>query len=388
MYNLLSGITVIEVSSFVASPTIGLYLAQFGAEVIRVDQIGGGQDFKRWPLTPEGHSLSWENLNRAKKSVALDLTSREGRDVLTKLIQSVGTLVTNLPVGGFLAHEKLAAGRPDLITVRVMGWPDGAIALDYTANAVVGYPALTGTLADPSPVNHVLPAWDLLTGAYGAFALVSALRRRDETGLGGEVRLPLTDIAMGSAANLGRVAEVLQSGEDRERLGNGVYGTIGRDFVTADGVRVMIVAINERQWQGLVRALDLQEGLAALEAQHGVSFTGDDGVRYRHRDAIYALIEQAIAPLSHAALSESSIRTASPMAPTRPCPKPCRTRALSAKIRCSSTRRTTPAASPTPPLGPSRPSPAWNAAHPRPRPCSAPIRATFWPTTCHSIPKP
>ena len=299
MYNLLSGITVMEVSSFVASPTIGLYLAQFGAEVIRVDQIGGGQDFKRWPLTPEGHSLSWENLNRAKKSVALDLTKPEGRAVLTELIQKVGTLVTNLPVGGFLAHEKLAADRPDLITVRVMGWPDGAIALDYTANAVVGYPALTGTLADPSPVNHVLPAWDLLTGAYGAFALVSALRRRDETGLGGEVRLPLTDIAMGSAANLGRVAEVLQNGEDRERLGNGVYGTIGRDFV-----RVMIVAINERQWQGLVRALELQPGLAALEARLGVSFTGDDSVRYTHRDAIYALIEAATSPLSHAALAE------------------------------------------------------------------------------------
>lgn len=304
MYNLLSGITVIEVSSFVASPTIGLYLAQFGAEVIRVDQIGGGQDFKRWPLTPEGHSLSWENLNRAKKSVALDLSRPEGREVLTKLIQSVGILVTNLPVGGFLAHERLAAARPDLITVRVMGWPDGSIALDYTANAVVGYPALTGTLADPAPVNHVLPAWDLLTGAYGAFALVSALRRREQTGLGGEVRLPLTDIAMGSTANLGRVAEVLQNGVDRERLGNGVYGTIGRDFVTADGVRVMIVAINERQWQGLVRALALQEALAALEARLGVSFTGDDSVRFTHRDAIYALVEQAVAALAHADLAD------------------------------------------------------------------------------------
>ncbi len=304
MYNLLSGITVIEVSSFVASPTIGLYLAQFGAEVIRVDQIGGGQDFKRWPLTPEGHSLSWENLNRAKKSVALDLSRPEGREVLTKLIQSVGILVTNLPVGGFLAHERLAAARPDLITVRVMGWPDGSIALDYTANAVVGYPALTGTLADPAPVNHVLPAWDLLTGAYGAFALVSALRRREQTGLGGEVRLPLTDIAMGSTANLGRVAEVLQNGVDRERLGNGVYGTIGRDFVTADGVRVMIVAINERQWQGLVRALALQEALAALEAKLGVSFTGDDSVRFTHRDAIYALVEQAVAALAHADLAD------------------------------------------------------------------------------------
>ncbi len=304
MYDLLSGITVIEVSSFVASPTIGLYCAQFGAEVIRVDQIGGGQDFKRWPVTAEGHSLSWENLNRAKRSLALDFTKPEGRDLLTQLIRSVGTLVTNLPVGGFLAHDRLAQGREDLVTVRVMGWPDGAIALDYTANAVVGFPALTGTLGDPTPVNHVLPAWDLLTGAYGAFALVSALRRRELTGQGGEVRLPLTDIAMGTAANLGRVAEVLQNGTDRVRLGNGVFGTIGRDFVTADGARVMIVAINERQWQGLVRALALESGLAALEARLSVSFAGDDGLRFTHRDAIYPLVEAAVGALSHAQLGE------------------------------------------------------------------------------------
>jgi 2-methylfumaryl-CoA isomerase len=67
VYSLLSGLTIIEASSFVASPSAGLYLAQMGAEVIRVDQIGGGPDFKRWPLTEAGDSLYWENLNRAKK---------------------------------------------------------------------------------------------------------------------------------------------------------------------------------------------------------------------------------------------------------------------------------------------------------------------------------
>ena len=71
MYNLLSGLSVIEASSFVASPTAGLYLAQMGAQVIRVDQIGGGPDYNRWPKTDDGRSLYWENLNRAKKSVAL-----------------------------------------------------------------------------------------------------------------------------------------------------------------------------------------------------------------------------------------------------------------------------------------------------------------------------
>lgn len=297
MYQLLGGLSLVEVSSFVASPTIGLYCAQFGAEVIRVDQIGGGQDFHRWPVNERGDSFSWENLNRAKRSVALDLTRPEGRELLAALCAEVGTLATNLPARGFLAHDKLEARRADMISVRVMGWPDGAIALDYTANAAVGYPALTGV--GEEPVNHVLPAWDFITGAYGAFALLAAVQRRTATGLGGEVRLPLTDIAMGTVANLGRVAEVLYTGADRPRLGNAVYGTIGRDFVTADGVRVMIVAINERQWQGLVRALDIGAAIGGIEAARGVTFADDDGARYLNRDAIFATIEAAIAPLTH-----------------------------------------------------------------------------------------
>ena len=303
MYDILTGLSVVEVSSFVASPTAGLYMGQFGADVIRVDQIGGGQDFHRWPVTEANDSLGWENLNRAKRSLALDFGKPEARELLTELIRKTGQLITNLPVNGFLGHDRLAEGRPDLVTVRVMGWPDGSVALDYTANAAVGYTALTGPLEDPRPVNHVLPAWDLLTGAYAAFALLAAIRRREATGLGGEVRLPLTDIAMGSAANLGRVAEVLYTGQDRERLGNAVFGTIGRDFGTRDGDRLMIVAINERQWQGLVKALGLAEGLAALEADLGVRFAGDDGTRFTHRAAILALIEAEVAKYDHADLA-------------------------------------------------------------------------------------
>ena len=130
MYDLLAGLSVIEASSFVASPTAGLYCAQMGAEVIRVDQIGGGPDFRRWPVTAANDSLYWENLNRAKKSVALDLGRPEGREILQELVRATGQFVTNFPVGGFLSHEKLAEGRADLITVRVMGWADGSPALD------------------------------------------------------------------------------------------------------------------------------------------------------------------------------------------------------------------------------------------------------------------
>lgn len=301
MYPLLSGLSVIEASSFVASPTAGLYCAQFGAEVIRVDQIGGGPDFRRWPVTTENNSLYWENLNRAKKSVALDLGRPEGRELLKELVRATGQFITNFPVDGFLSHDKLAEGRADLITVRVMGWADGSPALDYTVNNSVGYPMLTG--AGPEPVNHVLPAWDLLTGAYAAFALLAAIQRRAATGEGGEVRVPLSDVAIGTVANLGGIAEVLYSGADRPRLGNAVYGLFGRDFVTRDGERTMIVVVTPRQWANLIAALDLGDAIASIERERGVSFATDDGLRFTHRDALYPLFEAAIASRDHADLA-------------------------------------------------------------------------------------
>ena len=104
MYNLLCGLSVIEASSFVASPSAGLYCAQLGAEVIRVDQIGGGPDFHRWPVTTNNDSLYWENLNRAKKSVALDLGSPKGRELLQRLVQATGQFITNFPAKIGRAH--------------------------------------------------------------------------------------------------------------------------------------------------------------------------------------------------------------------------------------------------------------------------------------------
>lgn len=303
MYDLLSNLSVIEASSFIASPSAGLYCAQLGAEVIRVDQVGGGPDFRRWPVTRNNDSLYWENLNRAKKSLALDLGRSEGRELLQALVRATGQVITNFPAKGFMAHDLLAEGRADLVTVRVMGWADGSPALDYTVNNAVGYPMMTG--AGPEPVNHVLPAWDLLSGAYAAFALLAALRRRSETGAGCEVRIPLSDVAIGTVANLGGIAEVLYEGANRPRLGNAVYGLFGRDFVTADGVRTMIVVVTPRQWSHLVTALDLEQGIAAIEAERGVSFAKDDGLRFTHRDALFPLFDQAIGARTHADLAKA-----------------------------------------------------------------------------------
>ena len=303
MYQLLTGLKVIEASSFVASPTAGLYLAQMGAEVIRVDQVGGGPDYRRWPLAPNGSSLYWENLNRAKKSVAVDLSRPEGRALMQRLAASTGQFVTNFPVEGFLAHEKLATSRADLITVRVMGQANGGPALDYTVNAAVGIPGMTGPaeLGD-TPVNHVLPAWDLLTGAYAAFALLAAVQHRAATGQGGEVRVPLQDVAIGTVANLRMLAETMGEGHDRERLGNTVFGAFGRDFATRDGERIMILAITPRQWTALVAVLDIAAEVAAIEAARGVSFATDEGVRYQHRDVLFPLVEERVRGWDRAAL--------------------------------------------------------------------------------------
>ena len=303
MYPLLNSLSVIEASSFVASPSAGLYLAQMGAEVIRVDQIGGGPDFHRWPVTDDNSSLYWENLNRAKKSVALDLSSPQGRELLQELVRKTGQLVTNFPVDGFLSHSKLSVGCTDLVTIRVMGWADGSPALDYTVNNSVGYPMLTGT--GPVPVNHVLPAWDLLTGAYAAFAMLAAIRHREHSGEGSEVRIPLSDVAIGTVANLGGIAEVLYSGANRPRLGNAVYGLFGRDFVTADGVRTMIVVVTPRQWANLIAALNLESAVANLQKDRSVNFAKDDGLRFMHRDALYPMFEAAIAVRNHADLSSA-----------------------------------------------------------------------------------
>ena len=298
MYQLLSGLRIVECASFIAAPSCALHLQQFGAEVIRIDPIGGGPDFRRWPLSPEGRSFYWEGLNKGKRSVAIDLSRPEGRTLATDLItapgEGGGMFVTNFPPNGFLAHARLRARRADLITVRVTGWGDGSSALDYTVNAAIGVPYMTGPAETPEhPVNHVLPAWDLLTGAYAAFAAVSAERHRRLTGLGQEVTVPLSDMALASLGHMGQIAEVL-SGGDRPRMGNALYGAFGRDFTTRDGERVMVVAITVKQWSGLLEALQLQGAMAELEKVLKVSFAQDEGVRFTHRDMLFPIFERAI----------------------------------------------------------------------------------------------
>lgn len=307
MYDLLKGLRVVEGSAFVAGPTCGLYLAQMGAEVIRFDNIGGGPDFRRWPLSEGGDSLYWEGLNKGKLSVALDLARPEGRELAQRLAaapgEDGGLFVTNFPVDGFLSYEKLSALRADLICVRVMGWADGSQGMDYTINSALGLPLMTGPVGDERPVNHVLAAWDLLTGAYCAFSLVSALLARMRGRGGREIRAPLSDIGAATMANLGFTAETLLAGHQRPRMGNDIYGAFGRDFTTKDGQKLMLLAITPKQWSKALETLGIAGEAAAVEAELGVSFATDEGLRFTHRARLYPLFERAFAARTAAELT-------------------------------------------------------------------------------------
>ena len=296
-YPLLGRLRVIESSAFIAAPLAGLTLAQFGADVIRVDMIGGGIDYRRMPRMPHpdgrGRSLYWTALNKGKRSVAIDLRNPEGRELIQALAAApgpdAGVLLTNIGTP-WLAHEVLAAKRADIVTCTIQGNGDGSTAVDYTVNCATGYPFVTGGGTPQSPVNHVLPAWDIACAYQAAFAVVSAVDHRRRTGLGSELKLALSDVAFTTLSNIGVLAEAELLHQERPAVGNHLYGAFGRDFGTADGQRLMVVAISAGQWKSLVQACGIAAEVAALQRRTGLDLA-DEAQRFEARDALAELIE-------------------------------------------------------------------------------------------------
>ena len=289
----LDGLTVLEVSSFIAAPLGGMTLAQLGAEVIRIDPVGGGPDLGRWPLAPSGTSLYWTALNKGKRSVTLNFREAEGRRLFGDLLAASGTgggiVLTNATGRGWLAYSELLPIRPDLIHLQIQGHRDGRAAVDYTVNAETGFPLITGPEDFAGPVNHVLPAWDVACGLYAAVGVLAAERKRQRTGAGSEITLALADVALAVAGHLGFLAEAQVSGRERPRIGNHLYGGLARDFRTSDGERVMVVALTRRHFTDLAAVTGLAGTFAELERLLHADF-GEDGDRYRHREVIAALL--------------------------------------------------------------------------------------------------
>jgi 2-methylfumaryl-CoA isomerase len=290
----LSGLRVVESSAFVAAPLGGMTLAQLGAEVIRFDPIGGGVDHRRWPVTERNESLYWAGLNKGKRSFAVNLAEPEGRELVARLITAPGAggglYLTNLPVRDGLDYEALRARRADLVMLLIEGNPDGSTAVDYTVNAALGFPFITGPEDAAGPVNSVIPAWDFTCGLHAALGLLAAERHRRLTGDGQLIRLSLFNVGAALAAALGYTAEVEVNGAERPRLGNAIFGTFGRDFATSDGKRLMVAVVTGRQMEDLARAAGLLDEMRALGAARGLDFR-KDADRYAGRDALEALFE-------------------------------------------------------------------------------------------------
>lgn len=294
MTGILEGMRVVEGSAFVAAPLGGMTLAQLGADVIRFDPVGGGLDRNRWPVTSDGKSLFWAGLNKGKRSIQIDIGSPEGRELVAALVTApgpdAGLFLTNFPLLGWLEAEALAKRRPDLITVNITGNYDGSSAVDYTVNPSTGFPWATGPRHLAVPFNHLLPAWDSITGTLAATGLLAAERHRRLTGEGQVVRVALSDVALAMVGNLGKIAEVQINRSERPKDGNYLYGAFGRDFRTKDGHRIMIVALTLRHWQSLVAATGLGDAFATCEKMMDVDLN-KEGDRFAAREVLGALLK-------------------------------------------------------------------------------------------------
>ena len=303
---------MVEGSAFVAAPSGGMTLAQLGADVIRFDQLGGGIDYKRWPLSNSGKSLYWNSLNKGKRSIAVDFRNPKGRELIQSLItepgDDSGLFVTNFPAKGFLSDDVLREKRSDLIYVNLTGDRNGGSAVDYTVNSRIGLPYLTGE--GQIPVNNPFPVWDVLAGQQIAVALLAAERHRSKSSQGQFVKLALADVAMATMGHLGYIAEAQLVSENRQAIGNHIFGTFGHDFVCKDGFRVMIVGISQKQWDAIVRVTQTHEEIASLERELNLNFSRE-GDRFSARKKLCELFTPWFAKIRFAdakkALDEAGV---------------------------------------------------------------------------------
>ena len=288
MSQVLKGMRVVEGSAFVAVPLAGMTLAQMGADVIRFDRIGGGLDAGRWPLAPSGQSLFWAGMNKGKRSIAVDMKSPEGKELITRIItapgEDAGLFLTNLRVRGWMDHPTLSKHREDLVMVTLTGDRHGRPQVDYTVNPALGIPDITGPEGHDGPVANALPAWDLVAGNLVVSSLLAAERHRLRTGEGQDVELSLKDVAAATLGHLGMIGDAVLNEDARGKAGNALYGAYGQDFVCADGRRVMVIGLTGRQWSALVEVTGTSGAMTALANDTGKNLR-DEGVRWelRHR---------------------------------------------------------------------------------------------------------
>ncbi len=267
----LRGITVFDLTRVLAGPTCVQMLADLGADVIKVEKPGSGDDTRTfappyWPGTQE--SAYFLGVNRNKRSVTLDIAKPEGQEIARKLIARSDVLVENFKVGALakygLGYEQLRDTFPRLVYCSITGFGQtGPYAkrpgYDSLVQAMGGVMSLTGE-PDGLPQKVGIPVADLFAGLYGCIGVLAALRHRDATGRGQQVDIGMLDTHVAWLANQGM--NYLATREDPARLGNQHPNIVPYQvFPTQDGYLVLSVG-NDPTFKRFCEAFDLAHLLA------------------------------------------------------------------------------------------------------------------------------
>ena len=268
----LAGLRVLELARILAGPWCGQLLADLGAEVIKVERPGGGDDTRTWgpPFLKgaDGADLGaayFHSTNRGKRSVAVDFETEEGRKIIRDLARQSDVLIENFKVGGLkkygLDYESLRRENPRLVYCSVTGFgQDGPYApragYDFLVQGMGGIMDLTGA-PDGEPQKVGVAFADIFTGLYATVGILAALRRRDETGTGGHVDMALLDTQVGVLAN--QAMNYLTSGKAPKRMGNAHPNIVPYQvFPCADGYFIAAIG-NDGQFARFCAVLGAPE---------------------------------------------------------------------------------------------------------------------------------
>ncbi|SEQ47832.1 Crotonobetainyl-CoA:carnitine CoA-transferase CaiB [Amphritea atlantica] len=261
MAGALSHIRVLDLSRILAGPWAGQMLADFGAEVIKVERPGCGDDTRGWgpPFVkdPDGNPTDaayFHAANRGKHSIAIDMTTPEGQALIKRLAAQVDVVIENYKVGGLkkygLDYDSLKTVNPGLIYCSVTGFgQDGPYAqragYDFMIQAMGGLMSVTGD-PDGQPMKVGVALVDVMTGLYACNGIQAALLHRSETGVGQHIDMALLDVQVATLAN--QAMNYLVGGKPPVRLGNAHPNIVPYEaFPTADGHIILAVG-NDAQF--------------------------------------------------------------------------------------------------------------------------------------------
>ena len=268
MAGALSGIKVLDLSRVLAGPWTGQLLADLGAEVIKIERPGSGDDTRHWapPSLADGTAAYYLSANRGKQSLTVDITRAAGQDIVRKLVAEADVLLENYKVGGLkkygLDYDSLRAINPRLVYCSITGFgQSGPYAqlpgYDYIVQGMSGLMSITGP-ADGEPHKVGVAVTDLFTGLYAANAVQAALLSRHHTGHGQYIDMALFDCALAMLANVNM--NWLVGGEVPPRLGNAHPNIVPYQvFKTAGDGHFILACGNDKQFRAVCEVLGLPQ---------------------------------------------------------------------------------------------------------------------------------